>query len=219
MQSDHLRISLDERFSPPPVKRTTRATSVGCERTIHHSALVGHVPRIVGGLRSSERGRDHDAELALFSLRHAFANHHRAVVEPIERWHRGASGGALSRGLGAGSAGFSPRSGAVFGASSSVAAWERTRMQAWEAFEAAVLSGALGVTRVVHEAVFVTAVDLALKMRLDLYGDETPAAHGADATVWVPSRVNDGKRLNAELLLNGYTPVKVFSTLVDKELV
>ncbi len=107
-----------------------------------------------GSVRSPDTGRDHDTASALFVLRHSFANHHSAVVEPIERWFRAASGGAYSLG----SRALQPRAGGAFGASPSVAAWERTRMQAWEAFEAAVKSGALGITRVEHQPVFVTPV-------------------------------------------------------------
>lgn len=61
--------------------------------------------------------------------------------------------------------------------------------------------------------------DLALKMRLDLYGDGTPAACGADATVWVPSGVNDGKRLNAVMMRKGESPTDTYSTLADGDLV
>lgn len=60
--------------------------------------------------------------------------------------------------------------------------------------------------------------DLTLKMRLDLYGDGTPAACGADATVWVLSGVNDGKRLRANLLLDRQAARRDFSSLDDKQL-
>src|SRR5690606_2490007 len=107
-----------------------------------------------GDVRSSDTGRDHDTASALFVLRHSFANHHSAVVEPIERWFRATRGDAYPLG----SRAFQPRAGGAFGASPSVGAWERTRMQAWEAFETAVKSGALGITRVEHQPVFVTPV-------------------------------------------------------------
>ena len=124
----------------------------------------------------ADHRQDHETQLALFSLRHGFSNHQRAVVEEIEWWYRGRSGGGFGNGGGSGSgAGFPPRVGNSFGMASSVAAWERTRMQAWEAFEAAVRSGALSLTRVEHEPVFVTPVEQPQLQKLESRREEEPS--------------------------------------------
>jgi outer membrane protein OmpA-like peptidoglycan-associated protein len=119
---------------------------------------------------AADQWQGHEVQGALFTLRHGFFHHHSAVVEPIERWFRAASGGGLSLLSGA----FSPRSAGAFGTSPSVAAWDRTRMQAWDAFEAAVNSGALGLARVVHQAVFVTPVEAPQAPKLESPRQEEP---------------------------------------------
>lgn len=121
---------------------------VGASFIIHHSTGAFEVS---SGNKSASDSDAHDTESALFFLRHAFANQHAAVVQPIEHWH------AARLGVGVRSPVSSPlgRLGKAFGSPTSTAGHERTRMQAWEAFENAVRSGALVLRRVQQQPVLV----------------------------------------------------------------
>ncbi len=162
----------------PGRERGMRAvTDVGGTFIIEHWSGTFRV-----GPGKADPRQDHETQRALFSLRHGFSNHQRAVVEKIEWWYRGRSGGGFGNGTAFGNGGgfgngaaFPPWVGNAFGVASSVAAWERTRMHAWEAFEAAVRAGALCLTRIEHQPVFVTPVEQPHLQKLESRREEDPS--------------------------------------------
>jgi hypothetical protein len=139
--------------------------SVAGQFTIHH---VTGAFAVSIGITPVSNGNTHEAESALFFLRHAFNNRHSAVVEPIERWHAARFGGGMT-------ARFSSpfvRTGNAFGASAG--SGEQARMQAWDAFERAVRSGDLALRRVQYEPALVVQPGAPAAPTNPTQSDETP---------------------------------------------
>jgi outer membrane protein OmpA-like peptidoglycan-associated protein len=118
---------------------------------IRHWTATYAVTSPVGPGEGAQGG---DLEQALFILKQAFASGDATVVAAIEGWYAGATN--LLPTAAAKQAGFFGRTSP--GAQGQAAPFESTRMNAWRHFEQNVRGGALALTPVKHQLVFVNPV-------------------------------------------------------------